>query len=54
MSMDHDCGCPFCRGDVATEIIEEIKVAAAQPGVTMTPAEFLRWLEGLEPAASPL
>lgn len=51
---DDDCGCPLCSDDALVELIDDILHAAAQPGVAMTGDEFLRWLEGLEPAASPL
>jgi hypothetical protein len=43
---DDDCGCPFCRGDVAAEIVEEIKAAAAGPmSEPMTLDEFRAWLD---------
>lgn len=45
-SMDGDqCGCPFCRGDVASEIVEKIKEAAAgRMSAPMNLDESMAWL----------
>lgn len=41
-----DDGCPICQGNVASDFIERMKAAGAQPGEIMTIDEFMMWLDG--------
>ena len=43
-SNERDDDCPICRGDVSAELIELVTRAAAEPGTSMTIAEFRRRL----------
>lgn len=43
-----DEACPICASQMMNEFIERMQAAAAQPGQTMTPKEFSKWLRNID------
>lgn len=49
---DHDPeSCPVCKGRASTEFVEQVRAAAAQPTIVMTPAEVKAWLDQSDTSA---
>lgn len=39
--------CPICRGDISPKFAERMRVAADQPGISMTFDEAIAWFRNL-------